>query len=34
MLAPLSDKVAGLKNGNFVKKRLLHRHFPVNYPDF
>ena len=30
MLELLSNKVTGLKAGNFIKKRLQHRCFPVN----
>ena len=30
VLESLSNKVAGLKAGNFIKKKLQHRCFPVN----
>ena len=31
MLESLSNKVAGLKAGNFIKMRIQHRCFPVNW---
>ena len=34
MLEFLSNKVSGLKTGNFIKKRLQHRCFPVNIAKF
>ena len=34
MLESLPNKVTGLKAGNFIKKRLQHRHFPVNIAKF
>ena len=34
MLESLSNKVAGLKVGNFVTKRVQHRCFPVNIAKF
>ena len=34
MLEPLSNKVATLKAGNFIKKRLQHRCFPLNIAKF
>ena len=34
MLESLSNKVAGLKKGNFIKKRLQHSCFPMNTERF
>ena len=34
MLESLSNKVAGLKPETLLKKRLRHRHFPMNFPKF
>ena len=34
MFEPLFNKFAGLKACNFIKKRLQHRHFPVNIAKF
>ena len=34
LLKWLFNNVAGLKAWNFIKKRLWHRYFPVNFPQF
>ena len=34
MLESLSNKVAGLKTGNFIKKKLHNKCFPVNIAKF
>ena len=34
MLESLFNKLAGLQAGNFIKKRLQHRRFPVNFVKF
>ena len=34
MLKSFLNKVAGLQDCNFTKKRLIHRYFPVNIANF